>query len=187
MVFSRIFSGWKSEDPFSDKNIRIPKDSYHVISDYFKDRNLNRDMIIIVCIGTNHTEIIDCLGPFVGSILKEDKDFDIPVYGTMVSPVHAINIAEKMIGIAACHPDSIIIAIDASLSKKADIGRIKVSDSPIFPGNGINKKYDGVGRYSIKGCVAPLGISICSYQCDLKFIRAMATIIARGIKESFKE
>lgn len=164
---------------------RFPKDTYLKVSDFFREHNVKREEVIIVCIGTNRTQTIDCLGPFVGSILKEDKEFLVPVYGTMVSPVHALNITQRITYIKNIHPNNIIIAIDAAVSNKEKIGEITVKKGSIKPASGINKEIDGVGDYSIKGLVAPIGINVIEYDTDLDFINAMAYTIAKGIKEVF--
>lgn len=135
-----------------------------------------------MCIGTNRTQTIDCLGPFVGSILKEDREFNVPVYGTMINPLHALNMTQRITDIKNIHPNSIIIAIDASLSDDNKIGEIYVKKGSIKPAAGTNKEFDGVGDYSIKGFVGPNGIDVTQYYTDLNFISAMAQIIAIGLK-----
>ena len=53
-----------------------------------------KDDTIIICVGTDKC-IGDCLGPLIGSFLIE-KNFQIPVFGTLQSPIHALNIEEKL-------------------------------------------------------------------------------------------
>lgn len=177
-------------DKIRGKNInvndinRFPKDTYLKISDFFREENINKEEVIIVCIGTNRTQTIDCLGPFVGSILKEDREFNVPVYGTMINPIHALNMTQRITEIKNIHPKSMIIAIDASLSDDNKIGQIAVVKGSIKPAAGINKEFDVVGDYSIKGFVAPRGINVVEYDTDLNFISAMANTIAKGIKVS---
>lgn len=158
---------------------------YDKPSDHLMWNDMKKD-IVIVCIGTNRTNIVDCLGPFVGSLLKEDKEFNIPVYGSMVKPIHGMNITQSITEIYNMHPNSTIIAIDASLtSEDNNIGRIIVDNKPIFPGAGVNRNHDGIGDFSIIGCVASEGINVVEYETDLKFISAMAYTIAKGVKDSF--
>nr|WP_294188857.1 DUF1256 domain-containing protein [uncultured Clostridium sp.] len=118
---------------------RFPKDTYLKVSDFFRKENIKKEDAIIVCIGTNRTQTIDCLGPFVGSILKEDKMFEIPVYGTMISPIHSLNITQRITEIKNIHPRSTIIDIDEALSTEDKIGEISVKNGPIKPAAGINK------------------------------------------------
>ena len=49
---------------------------------------------IIVCIGTDKC-IGDCLGPLVGTLLKENS-FPIPIYGTLADPIHALNLEKSI-------------------------------------------------------------------------------------------
>ena len=49
---------------------------------------------IIVCIGTDKC-IGDCLGPLVGTLLKENS-FPIPIYGTLANPIHALNLEKSI-------------------------------------------------------------------------------------------
>lgn len=186
MIFSRLLDKLIRNHTKKNNILRVPKDTYLKISEFFKEQNIKKEEVIIICIGTNRTNLVDCLGPFVGSILKEDKEFNIPVYGTMVKPIHSLNLTERITEIHNMHPNSTIIAIDSALtSEEKNIGRIKVYNQPIFPGRGVNKDHDSIGDYSIIGCVAPVGVNVIEYETDLKFISAMAYTIAKGVREAF--
>lgn len=106
---------------------------------------------IIVCIGTDRC-IGDCLGPLVGTLLK-NKYFPLNVYGTIDSPIHALNIDEKLDEIKKSHPNSTIIAIDACLGDTDSIGEIHARDYSIHPGKGVGKVLPHVGDASIIGIV----------------------------------
>lgn len=162
------------------------KDSYTKIIDFFRFNHINTD-IVIVCIGTNRTDTVDCLGPFVGSILREDKNFNIPVYGSMINPINAINLKTQMNTIKDKHPSETIIAIDAALSDKSKIGMIDIKRGAIKPGKGAGIDLLEVGDISIKAFVAPVNIDVMKYGSDLSFISEMAYAIAKGLKESFDE
>ena len=64
---------------------------------------------VIICVGTDKC-IGDCLGPLVGSLLIENC-FPLPVFGTLQSPIHALNLEEKLNYINKLHPNSLIIII----------------------------------------------------------------------------
>ncbi|GIM28843.1 spore protease YyaC [Clostridium polyendosporum] len=166
-----------------EQNYRA-QDTYTKIVEYFKD-DVKND-IVIICIGTNRTDTIDALGPFVGSLLKEDKDFRIPVYGSLVDPIHAKNLTERIREIKNKHLNSTIIAIDACLGCKEDIGKIILKDTYIEAGRGIGKCYAKVGDKCIKCIMAEYGVDVVEYYADLNFISTMAHIIAKGLKEVFK-
>lgn len=87
---------------------------------------------IIVCIGTDKC-IGDCLGPLVGTLLKENS-FPIPIYGTLADPIHALNLEKSIYEIKRIYPYSTIIGIDACLGDANSIGEIHVRDFPIHPG-----------------------------------------------------
>lgn len=185
MLLSKLLDKIRGKDINANDINRFPKDTYLKISDFFREENIKKEEVIIVCIGTNRTQTIDCLGPFVGSILKEDREFNVPVYGTMINPIHALNMTQSITDIKNTHPKSIIIAIDASLSDDDKIGQVAVEKGSIKPAAGINKEFDGVGDYSIKGFVGPSGINLIEYTTDLNFISSMANVIAEGLKSSF--
>ena len=184
MILRKLLDKIRSKNINANDINRFPKDTYLKVSDFFREENIKKEEVIIVCIGTNRTQTIDCLGPFVGSILKEDREFNVPVYGTMINPIHALNMTQCITDIKNIHPKSIIIAIDASLSDDNKIGEIVVEKGWIKPAAGINKEFDGVGDYSIKGFVGPRGINLIEYYTDLNFIGSMANVIAEGLKKS---
>ncbi|MCY6485637.1 spore protease YyaC [Clostridium aestuarii] len=123
--------------------------SYYKIAYFFKD--YINDNSIIICIGTDRC-IGDCLGPLVGTLLKE-KNFPLTVYGTISEPIHALNITDKLKEIKNMHPYSNIIGIDACLGDNKNIGEIQARDYPIHPGKGVGKFLPDVGETSIIGIV----------------------------------
>lgn len=125
------------------------KMAYYEISYFLKDY-INSNTII-VCIGTDRC-IGDCLGPLVGTMLKE-KYFPLPVYGTVSSPIHALNLEQRLTEIKILHPKSNILGIDACLGEKDSIGEIHCRDYPIHPGKGVGKNLPDVGDSSIIGIV----------------------------------
>nr|WP_278336676.1 DUF1256 domain-containing protein [Clostridium gasigenes] len=93
-----------------------------------------------MCIGTNRTNTIDYRDPFIGSLLKEDRDFDVPVYGTMVKPIHVLNLTQSITETRDLHLNTIIIAIDSALTTDDKIGQIFIKSKRMLPGNGVGKK-----------------------------------------------
>ena len=49
------------------------------------------------------------------------------------------------------HPASLVIAVDAAIGKKEDVGLIKVQKTGIKPGLGVNKDLPAVGDMSVIG------------------------------------
>lgn len=136
---------------------------------------------IIVCIGTDRC-IGDCLGPLVGSLLK-DKFFPLPVYGTVASPIHALNIDKKLIEIKEIHPKSTIIGIDACLGDSNSIGELHVRDFSIHPGKGVGKVLPDVGDASIIGIVDSSDISevFTNRSIRLSLIMDMSRVIVDAL------
>ncbi|RKD32363.1 spore protease YyaC [Thermohalobacter berrensis] len=146
---------------------------------------LKNDMIII-CVGTDKC-IGDCLGPLVGTLLKK-SNFPYPVYGTLGSPIHALNLKEKLINIKQRHPFNFAIAIDACLGEEENIGIIQVRQSPIFPGKGVGKNLPSIGDISIIGIVDSLKSdnNISLHNIRLGFVMEMAETITRALIKAAK-
>ena len=107
---------------------------------------------IILCIGSD-LAIGDSLGPVVGTMLKK-KGYHGAVYGTLKNPVTAKEVKYVNNFLARTHPGAPVIAIDAAVGEETDIGLIKVTDVPLKPGSGANKRLGKVGDVSILGIVA---------------------------------
>lgn len=140
---------------------------------------------VIVCIGTDKC-IGDCLGPLVGSILT-DNNFPLPVYGTLSSPIHALNIDEKLNKIHSIHPDSTIIGVDACLGNQEDIGQVRTRNYAIHPGKGVGKELPEVGIASIIGIVDSSDNSefFFSRSIRLSFIMDMAKTISKALIDAY--
>lgn len=149
------------------------------IKDYLDDDT------VIVCIGTDKC-IGDCLGPLVGTILKENF-FPLPVYGTLDTPIHALNIDKKLNSISATHPSAHIIGVDACLGNDDDIGQIRLRNYAIHPGKGVGKDLPEVGVASIVGIVDSSDNSefFFSHSIRLSFILNMAKVISKALIDAY--
>lgn len=157
--------------------------SYYNIA--IKLENYIKENTIIICIGTDKC-IGDCLGPLVGTLLIE-SNFPLPVYGTLESPIHALNIKEKLNHINKLHPNSTIIGIDACLGEDESIGEIHIRDYPVHPGKGVGKSLPEVGDASIIGVVDSSDTSIffTNRSIRLYLIMEMAKTISKSIIYSY--
>lgn len=111
---------------------------------------------IFLCVGSDKITG-DSFGPIVGSNLEKSfKNFynNIKVVGTLENPISGINLENAVKKIYNTYERPCIIAVDAALSKKEDIGKIVVSNSKMRFGKGTNKKIMQIGDISIKGVVA---------------------------------
>ncbi len=157
--------------------------AYYEIA-YFIKKYINSETIII-CIGTDKC-IGDSLGPLVGTMLKE-KNFPLPVYGTIDLPIHALNLDKNLKEIKKLHPNSVILAIDASLGDEEAIGEIHCRDFSIHPGKGVGKKLPDVGEASIIGIVDSCDKAefFASRTIRLSLIMHIAKVITDGLLHGY--
>ena len=76
--------------------------------------------LVFLCIGSDRVTG-DCLGPYIGHQLLEHLNTDthgVYVYGTLKSPVHALNLSRISRQIKILHPEGLVIAVDASPSRR---------------------------------------------------------------------
>ncbi|WP_010251067.1 spore protease YyaC [Acetivibrio cellulolyticus] len=137
--------------------------------------------IAVVCIGTDRSTG-DSFGPLVGFMLSKYKMYDFDVYGTIEEPVHAMNLAETIGKIDL--PNTLVIAVDASVGNLEHIGHIGLSDGSIKPGSGVGKDLPAVGDVSFSGVVTLGGImpQVMLQNTSLGLVYKMADIAAKSIK-----
>lgn len=113
---------------------------------------------VVVCIGSD-LAIGDSLGPITGSMIKyKTQGLNVFLYGTLSAPITAKEIKYLRTFLKETHKNSPVIAIDAAVGEKGDIGLIKLSNTPLFPGAGANKQLGSVGDISVMGIVAEKSI-----------------------------
>ena len=117
----------------------------------------NWSEIIFLCIGTDRVTG-DCLGPYIGAQLSSHTFPMIYVYGTLTSPVHALNLPDTMLEIQLRHPNGLVIAIDSSLGQKKHLGYVTISNGALYPGAAVHKKLPPVGHIHITGIVNVSGV-----------------------------
>lgn len=138
--------------------------------------------LVILCIGSDRVTG-DSLGPLVGSMLKKERLQGVTVYGTLETPVHALNLTETLAKIQNFHPGSLCIAIDASLGTKKHQGYITISQGSLCPGAGVSKNLDTAGDICITGIVGPAGrfSQLTLQTARLSAVFGIAERIAQGI------
>lgn len=110
--------------------------------------------IIFLCIGTSKI-IGDSFGPLVGEKLKRlANDNKIIVVGDLSENISAVNIDDKMQKIKSKYKNALIISIDAALSKKENIGKIKVYPYGIKIRKALENTENKIGNLSIQAIVA---------------------------------
>lgn len=137
--------------------------------------------IVVLCIGTDRATG-DCLGPLVGEHLQQTIP-QLPVYGSLQQPVHALNLEETIDDIYVHYKTPFIIAIDASLGIQEHIGFATLSTTPLKPGKGVNKKLPAIGNLSITGIVNVAGFpnSILLQSTRLYTVVTLANCISKAI------
>lgn len=106
---------------------------------------------VVLCIGSDRVTG-DCLGPIVGQMLVE-RGANAFVYGTLARPVTALNLKDAVRHIKSAHGDKKVLAIDSSVGKLGDVGKIHIAFGSIAPGSADGKKLPKVGDVSITATV----------------------------------
>lgn len=143
----------------------------------------NEQPPVIVCVGSD-LAIGDSLGPITGSMLKyKTQGLNAFLYGTLGAPVTAKEIKYMRDFLRETHPKSPILAIDAAVGEKGDIGLIKISDAPLLPGAGANKKLGAIGDISVMGIVAEKSVSNYGLlnSTRLNLVYTMAEILSEAL------
>lgn len=144
----------------------------------------NKKKIVIINIGTDRC-IGDCIGPYVGTLLKQTKLKHIKYYGSVDNPIHAKNIKYIIPFLKTLHKNDFIIGIDASLSEnKNDLHHVFLRDIPISPGKGVGKNLGEVGDISIVA-ITDLKYDMFHFGNNVRFkhVMKMSNIITKTLKE----
>ncbi|WP_394927264.1 spore protease YyaC [uncultured Robinsoniella sp.] len=124
--------------------------------DFLQSPDFSQAPPVFVCIGSDRVTG-DSLGPLIGSRLKKQLGRHFAVYGTLDSPIHALNLDEAILNIKKRHSNNTIIAIDASLGTKRHQGYISIGKGSLLPGAGVEKKLNAVGDVFITGIINTAG------------------------------
>jgi len=154
-------------------------------------QNINRTPVFL-CIGSDRATG-DCFGPLIGEKLthkfsssKTPSAMPI-VYGTLQTPVHAVNLSNviKQIQNTFYHP--FIIAVDASLGIRQHIGYITLGNGPLLPGIGVQKELPHIGNAAITGIVNLAGKnSHTTLQTTrLSTVMELADFVVKGISSVY--
>ncbi len=108
--------------------------------------------LVVVCFGTPAIAG-DSLGPEVGTILREDKNFPAFVYGTLDRPVTGRNMNEWISFVRETHKGAVLLAVDACLGEASNLGRISVRSDGVCPAavGGKKSRFGDVGIIAVVG------------------------------------
>lgn len=140
---------------------------------------------VVICIGSDRVSG-DMLGPLVGTSLREEYRLPCPVYGCLGESVNGINLEEYLSMIRSRHAGSRVIAVDAALGKKEDVGNVRLKKGGIKAGGALERKGDRVGDLGVVGVVAeeraPQEVYAALLEVPFPFVEALAARIAAMIK-----
>ena len=147
--------------------------------------------LVFLCIGSDRVTG-DCLGPYIGHQLLEHLNTDthgVYVYGTLKSPVHALNLSRISRQIKILHPEGLVIAVDASLGQKKHLGYVTIADGALYPGAGVQKNLPPVGDIHITGIVNAAGSkeNLLLQTTRLSTVMTLADVITAGFVETFRD
>lgn len=149
--------------------------------------NVEKSNIVFLCIGTDRITG-DCFGPIVGYKLQENNNLKLNVYGTLEKPVNALNLKDKIKEIYINYENPYIVAIDAALSKKENIGKIIINNNFLQAGNGIKNCSINIGNISIRAVIGKKEETVKKnmeklQNTSLNMIMNLAKIVSDGIME----
>ena len=140
--------------------------------------------ILFLCIGSDRVPG-DCLGPLVGYKLErlcDTMQHTFVVCGSLAHPVHAVNLRQKLHYVKHLG-DFLTIAIDASIGAKENLGMLCLSNSALYPGEGVAKSLPPVGEISITGVTSceDNPIPFHRQSVPLSFVMNLADEIYQGL------
>lgn len=149
--------------------------------------DMNARETVVICIGSDRVSG-DMLGPLVGSDLREEYRLPCPVYGWVGSSVNGVNLEEYLQMIRTRHPSCPVIAVDAALGKKEDVGKMRFKRGGIRAGGAMERKGERIGDIGVVGVVAeektPDQVYSALLEVPFAFVEALARRIARVIGEA---
>ena len=135
---------------------------------------------IVLCIGSDRVTG-DSLGPVAGTLLT-CRNAPAFIYGTLSHPITAREVPHLKQFLACTHPLSPVLAVDAAVGKREDVGLLKFLRTPLRPGSGSQKQLGEVGDASILAVVAEKERGFQALEnVPLGRIREMAELIAEGV------
>ena len=137
--------------------------------------------LVLVAIGTDRLTG-DSLGPLVGSRARELAP-ELPIYGTLDEPVHAVNLAATLKEIDQAYGEPLVVAVDACLGQAWNVGTVSIGRGPLHPGTGVHKDLPQVGEVFISGVVNVGGFMefLVLQNTRLFLVMQLADCIARAL------
>lgn len=137
---------------------------------------------VVICIGSSGV-VGDSLGPMVADLLKESYGVHAYVYGGLRAPVNGVNYTRYAAFLSERHRESLVIAVDACVGDKRDVGKIKYSSKGLKAGGALNKNLGAIGDIGILGVVAERSSDNLGALMNVPYalVERMSAVIARKI------
>lgn len=141
-----------------------------------------KSKVLYLCIGSDRSTG-DSLGPLIGYMLQKEEDTPYMVFGSLSQPVHAVNLNDTLELLESRYQDAVVIAIDASVGKREQVGSISLGRGSLKPGLGVKKDLAAVGDIFITGVVGVCGHfePLLLQNTRLAVVMELADCICRGI------
>ena len=159
------------------KSIRLACELYSKIGAH-KD-------LVILCIGTSKI-LGDAFGPMVGSILKENYNLPVYVYGDLVHNITAQNLESYINMVKKYHKDCHMLVIDSALGDENEVGVIKIYNHGCAPRSAIENRFMVVGDSSILGVVEYKELFKTLINAKRCFITSLAMVTAKAIEQYYR-
>ena len=101
--------------------------------------------LLFLCIGSEKISG-DCIGPIVGTLLKEKYRIPYPVLGTEDNSVNGANIRAYRDNIKKYFPDYKIIAVDSAVGDDKDLWTLKIREGGVRAGGALNPSVEYYGN-----------------------------------------
>lgn len=111
-----------------------------------------RRAVVFACIGTDRSTG-DALGPLVGQRLQRLGHAEGDVVGTLADPLHAVNLADRILPRMREQPRPLIVAVDAALGALRSVGSVAVRRGGLRPGEGVGKDLPEIGELAVAATV----------------------------------
>jgi len=142
--------------------------------------------LVFLCIGSDRYTG-DALGPLIGSYLEENTDSI--VYGTLEQPVHAGNLKDVIAAIGGHFSRPLIIAVDACLGERSQIGHIEIWEGTIEAGIAVGNKLPKTGDIAMIGIVnAASSLGYRELQStSLALVMKLVKVLSRILQDFYRE
>jgi putative sporulation protein YyaC len=117
------------------------------------EKRENNPLPVVMCIGSDRVSG-DLLGPAVGKKLVEEYNLRAYVYGVTGRNINGANIDFYDGFIREAHKGSKVVAVDACLGSRREIGKIKVGSRGVGAGHAVRKSGKRYGDVGVVGIVA---------------------------------